>query len=236
MEVKQIQENLLKVMKDIHRVSVENNLEYTLDSGSLLGAIREKGFISWDDDIDILVKWEDYDAFMNVMREKLSWKIVDGLRDKGNFLMFSRICFNNEQFVDVVPYMNTKYNKSLSLRFWTEFKWFKHIKLNSIENKGERFGFSILKIFLFLIPDFFLIKMIRRRMKLINVAKGNNFYPCWNSRINRGDIKRPQNISNKITEIKFEDTKLFVLQDYDDILKYYYGADYMTPKKDNWKM
>ena len=57
-EVKQIELNLLK---EITSFCDENNLKYTLDSGTLIGALRHKGFIPWDDDIDIGMYREDYE-------------------------------------------------------------------------------------------------------------------------------------------------------------------------------
>lgn len=56
-EVKQIELNLLK---EITSFCDENNLKYTLDSGTLIGALRHKGFIPWDDDIDIAMLYPDY--------------------------------------------------------------------------------------------------------------------------------------------------------------------------------
>ena len=60
-EVKQIELNLLK---EITSFCDENNLKYTLDSGTLIGALRHKGFIPWDDDVDVCMPREDYDRFI----------------------------------------------------------------------------------------------------------------------------------------------------------------------------
>ena len=59
--MKQIQ---VDILKDIHQFCEANNLHYTLIFGSLLGAIRHKGYIPWDDDIDIAMLRPDYEKFV----------------------------------------------------------------------------------------------------------------------------------------------------------------------------
>ena len=54
-----IQPALLQVLNGFDRVCQENNIFYVITGGTLLGAVREKGFIAWDDDIDVLVWAKD---------------------------------------------------------------------------------------------------------------------------------------------------------------------------------
>lgn len=63
---------LLRMMKALHMFCEERNIKYMLAYGTLLGAIRHKGFIPWDDDMDIYMPWDDYLRFCNAIeKEKL---------------------------------------------------------------------------------------------------------------------------------------------------------------------
>ena len=58
---------LCLLMNEIHKICVENGIRYTLLGGSLIGAVRHKGFIPWDDDMDIGMLWKDYKRFFEVV-------------------------------------------------------------------------------------------------------------------------------------------------------------------------
>lgn len=61
----------LEVLMAVDKVCRDNGLQYFLNWGTLLGAIRHKGFIPWDDDVDITMKREDYQKFCAVALEQL---------------------------------------------------------------------------------------------------------------------------------------------------------------------
>ena len=66
----ELQRELLKILKWFHGFCVENNLRYYAVGGTLLGAVRHKGFIPWDDDIDIGMPRKDYDKMIEIMKNQ----------------------------------------------------------------------------------------------------------------------------------------------------------------------
>ena len=68
--VRDLQLQVLEIMDEIHRVCVKNNIRYGLMAGSALGIVNYKGFIPWDDDIDVIVPREDWNRFIEVGLKK----------------------------------------------------------------------------------------------------------------------------------------------------------------------
>lgn len=61
-----------EIMDDIHRICVKNELKYYMIGGTALGAVRHKGFIPWDVDIDIAMPRESYEKFIKLAGTELS--------------------------------------------------------------------------------------------------------------------------------------------------------------------
>lgn len=70
-DVKRIQDKLLWMGVTVARILEEHNIPYMLSYGTLLGAVRHKGFIPWDDDFDFILFDDTYDKAIEILREKL---------------------------------------------------------------------------------------------------------------------------------------------------------------------
>lgn len=92
----------LKMLKEIDRICRKYEIQYMLDAGTLLGAVRHKGFIPWDDDADVVFTRENYERFARVVRKELP---------EGMEFLEPRQLGGGEAFYDFTPrllYLNSQ--------------------------------------------------------------------------------------------------------------------------------
>ena len=75
-ELKACWEIMLDMLEELIRVCEKYDLHYSMDGGSLLGTVRHKGFIPWDDDIDVAMPREDYDKLVKVLPGELKYPLI----------------------------------------------------------------------------------------------------------------------------------------------------------------
>ena len=88
-EIKQVELDILKVF---HCFCMENNIRYFISHGTLLGAIRYKGFIPWDDDLDVLVPREDYDRLLTIFRDSERYRLIAFEKDRNYAFPYAKLC------------------------------------------------------------------------------------------------------------------------------------------------
>lgn len=86
-QLRKAQLRMLEMMKFVDAVCKKNSIPYWLDSGTLLGAVRHKGFIPWDDDVDLGMMRKDINRFIKaVEKENHPYFIVQTKKNDPHFM------------------------------------------------------------------------------------------------------------------------------------------------------
>ena len=88
-EIKQAELRLLLYFDDYCK---KHQIRYFISNGTLLGAVKYKGFIPWDDDVDVLVPREDYDRLMASFEDHADIRLVSHERDRRYWFPFAKLC------------------------------------------------------------------------------------------------------------------------------------------------
>lgn len=124
-DLKRLHETEVEILDEVVRICEKYNLTYFFNGGTLLGAIRHKGFIPWDDDLDIGMPRKDYDKFIELCATELDSKYMLDNKDTNRkyYLNFAKIRKKNTIFeqdfqvnydgpkgiwLDIFPYDNAK--------------------------------------------------------------------------------------------------------------------------------
>ena len=103
-EIKRAWAAELEVLFEIDKICKKHNIQYFADWGTLLATVRHEGFIPWDDDLDIVMKRDDYKRFMEIAQNELPEEFsVYNFRNHDNLWLFlgrvvgkQRICFEED--------------------------------------------------------------------------------------------------------------------------------------------
>lgn len=91
--LRKAQLRMLDILIEVDKICRKHNILYWLDFGTLLGAIRHKGFIPWDDDLDIAVLEKDYKKLKKILEEELPIKYVfqDWVSEKNLLIKIGKV-------------------------------------------------------------------------------------------------------------------------------------------------
>lgn len=101
--IEKVHKTILIIADEIDRICSKYSIPYSIDSGTLLGAVRHKGFIPWDDDFDVAMKRKDYERFEEVCKKELDTSMFF-LQTKDTELFypfaFAKLQLNGTEFLD----------------------------------------------------------------------------------------------------------------------------------------
>lgn len=243
--LKKIHEVEVEILDEIVRICNLHKLNYYLIGGTLLGAVRHKGFIPWDDDLDIVMPRNDYDKFCKLCQFELDEKYmlhnID--TDKKYWLPFAKIrkkntLFNEKNistidapkgiYVDIFPLDNAICKNSLEQKIRT--KKIKAISSVIYFKRGLNLKYKPKTVLLSVILFPFSIRVLSKwQIKLMTKQNKRdcNYYVNFGSNY---DTVKQTILKSKYepsTEVTFEGKKYKTLGDYEFFLKRIYGENYM---------
>lgn len=243
-ELKTIQ---LDILQAVHDYCQAHGLNYSLGYGSMIGAVRHKGYIPWDDDIDIMMMRADYEKLVEGF-EHPYLKVYDYRRDPNYNYPFVKVadtrtlvveknCMKNIGInIDIFPvdYLyNTEEESQAFIHSLRPLKQKYRMKLLQPTEKNNWKTRMAIRLSKMLVARYDLKDLVKaqyikinrlpkRNMKYVAMVSGNAYGPkveknFWSS-----------SIFNCYIDLPFEGRKFKCIADYDIYLLAEYG-DYMTP-------
>ena len=110
LNLKEIQAFCLEILKDVDAFCRANDIKYAMSYGTLLGAIRHKGFIPWDDDIDIVMTRENYEKFCSLWKSD-KYELICSGNTPDCLIAFARITdFKRTESRSYSPWITSRQN------------------------------------------------------------------------------------------------------------------------------
>lgn len=246
-ELKRMQRIGLEMLIEVDRICRKCHISYELDGGTLLGAVRHKGFIPWDDDVDIRMLQREYERFRKACRKELDHKrffLQDMTTDPGYRFGYGKLVRKGTSyhrlgqdmlthkkgvFLDIFNCVNMP-EKGLekqiyNLRcFLVRKMGYAPIGAESEKNPAIKAVYRLMEK----IP----MKVIRRENRRLDhqyIDKKTRLVrtPGWHyKQEDDGYLRRWM---DERCELEFEGHLFYAPKDYDGYLRQLYGDDYMTP-------
>lgn len=238
-ELKKIQ---LEILDSVARFCEENHISYWIDSGTLLGAIRHKGYIPWDDDIDIGMLRKDYDRFAAIFNSKQTRYQFLCIENTPNFyLPYGKVCDPNTLLyepdedgyklainIDIFVYDNAPDDDSIVTKMYDIRDALR--KKHDVKTQGKIKDRNLIKktikifrrfCYRLLYPKNQIIKMVENSKKYADepTTRVGNFTAYTRMVCNK-------NVFDEFIEVEFEKKRYKAPIGYDEWLKSFYG-DYM---------
>lgn len=230
----------LEMLKHFVEICNEYNLKYYLIGGTLLGAIRHKGFIPWDDDIDVGMPRTSYNMFLEIASQRLPEYLFlqtfssdqeypncfAKIRDSRTTFVetsMNRRMINHGVFIDIFPL--DYYPERNRLFFKIKEFWLK-IRVSCVSNSKASYKIRIAQMISKLIFPSVEDAIVKRDGLIQSNGSSSlftNFCGAWGEK----EIV-PVSWFGEGTDVEFEGLRLKAPVEYDKYLKHMYG-DYMTP-------
>lgn len=249
-ETSKLKTMLVQTYKAFREFCISNDIHFFAGGGTMIGAVRHKGIIPWDDDIDIFMLRKDYDKFISLKSqlEGSEYEIIDP-SDDGYFCSQAKFSHRNSSiwefqsilcitgvFIDVfaLDYEDGSIDKVIKKRKC--FNWYSNLfYISSAKHSFTEILSNISHLRLkkgvwYLVQTLVLRNLrffFRSKISKYSSAKRGQWLVVYQSIYGNKDIYKASWIQEGFLTVPFEDTFIEVPKEYDAILSQVYG-DYMA--------
>ena len=241
-QLKQHQNIMNEMLQEIDRICRKNHIKYMLFAGTALGAVRHKGFVPWDDDLDIVMQRTEYERFMKIAPKEMDtekyylqqefsehWPMFFSKLRKNNTACIERYIPKDEKvhqgiYIDIFPCDNLS---DARWKRWIQFVISKMVIAQSLDKRGYLTDNRLKKIMLVLsryLPQRTMLRIVQDR-KDKDSKMVHTFFAAA-SKYEKNVF--PREWFEQTREIEFEGKQYPISKYYDEMLTKIYG-DYMTP-------
>lgn len=224
-ELKEVQDELLSLLTEFDALCEKNNINYSLTFGTLIGAIRHKGFVPWDDDVDIAIDRKNYNKLIAVVNNSS----VYVFRRHHWVRTFKR---RNDPFsIDIFPYDNVPDNYLVAKLKLLAIK----VLQGMIDKKNDLSKYStVYKIAVkttSLLGKPFKLSTKQKwydKVSILGNKKKTKMICGYSCAYKSLDKHFKSDLFKTYIKVKFNNKLFNSVKDYNTFLRGYYG-DYMTP-------
>lgn len=259
LSLKELQETEIQIMKALDRFCREKGIEYSLGAGSMIGAVRHGGFIPWDDDIDLTMPRKDYDRLIEIASQELkSPYYLQHITTDPKYLGLHVKIRNTDTTAIIKSWLFTDVNQGIFIDIFPleglpndPEKADELYKKSSVLGRAVKSYYNFDKI-LSLNPKIILMLLKRRKLAKSLIKDPHDYvkkYSEFENLFKEIDFDSCQKVGllsfgfayeqkfifskscfDRTLYVPFEDKTLPIPCGYDEILKTYYGDDYITPR------
>lgn len=242
-DIKQIQKKILEIMVYFDEFCKENGIVYYLMGGSALGAIRHKGFIPWDDDLDVFMTYDNYQKLITACENKLDTERFYFQRENTKELpiLFSKIRMNGTTFIEEGT-INRNMHKGIFLDIMClnetpankSHRFIHYIAARLVTTKALiRYGYKtnsklkkiVMKITNVAVNDS-LFDLLLKYVRSFN-GQGNEYVGHFFGRAKFKNTSFPKEFLGEPRYVEFEDMLLPVPERAEEYLQIRFGKNYM---------
>lgn len=226
---------LLEILMEFDRICRKHNIQYFLDSGTALGAVRHGGFIPWDDDIDVGMLRSDYDRFMEIAPSEIgeNFYLLHKGADSNYKREHAKLCklgtvYPEEGteglkcrgiFIDLFPFDYISDNKSIShLEFILKRYATSRLRIRKADPHTQK-GYQRLVCYLLKIVPLSWMKSLFTWSLLHHNKRKTNTVTCFLYHMcDRRDIVFPVSTLYPCKDVQFEGKVVRIMNDPHDYL------------------